>query len=106
MVTEHNRTEKMLTQLEEEGYDEGPPPSGDFLLRNGEHVGLTFRGNVTCYEDPDLDVIFTSQIPKRIKFELTEVNRFLQRNYAQYRYTISLSCLKWKCKCLGINECV
>ena len=88
MVTEHNRTEKMLARLEEEGYDEGPPPSAEFNLRNGDHVGLSFRGNITCADEPEavgLDVIFTSQIPRRMTFDLMEVNRFLQRNYSHYR---------------------
>ena len=87
-VTPHTKTDKMLQQLEEEGYDDGPGASGDFVLHEGDHIGVTFRGNVTAVEEdvPNLDIVFTSQQTNSARFELTECNKFLQKSYSVYRY--------------------
>ena len=86
-LTHHSKTSKVLQKLHDDGYDEGPGASADFVLREGDHVGLTFRANVKAVdEDVDkLDMVFTSQLTNGLKFELTEVNKFLQRNYSVYR---------------------
>ena len=86
-VALRSKTDKIVAKLRDDGYDDGPGVSGDFVLREGDHVGLTFRANVTAV-DADLDqlqVIFTSQMSNRVRLELTEVNKFLQRNYSVYR---------------------
>lgn len=85
-VTQASKSYRLLRQLEEEGYEEGPGASGDVRLKEGDMLAVTFRGNVEC-EDTDitLELPFNSNMKTSLPFSINVVDKFLQKSYSFYR---------------------
>ena len=92
------RTEKVLRQLTEDGYDVGPSPSAHLHLREGDLLEINFRGNITCRDDGDAEsldnvasrpgpitLVYNSHLGTSVDFGVREVDCFLQKNYNVYR---------------------
>ena len=96
----HTKAEKSLKRMIEQGFDEGPGLSKEIVLREGDHLTLDFRANIKCSDDQaNLDVMFHSQMNNRLTFEMSEVDKFLQKSYHVYRGFVML-CKKEETVCL------
>lgn len=89
------RWEKTLKRLEEDGYDEGPGASKEFPIHEGDHLEVTFRGNIRRAEESDskdevLTMIFHSQLSNVLRFSIVEVDKFLQKGFSEYRGFVQL----------------
>ncbi|CAH1799957.1 unnamed protein product [Owenia fusiformis] len=92
-----NKVDKTLKQMSEAGYEEGPSPSDDIILKEGQIITLSFRGNIcrnTEYEDDfededtqtgDLKFCFNSHLKSKLEFYVTELDKFAQKGINCYR---------------------
>jgi len=87
----HN-AERTLKSLKEEGFKQGPSPSGEVKLREGQMLELGFRGNIQPMESSFVRrCVFHSNIPFRVQFSVTEIDRFAQKGFSSYRGFVQLS---------------
>ena len=87
----HN-AERTLKSLKEEGFKQGPSPSGEVKLREGQLLELGFRGNIQPMESSFVRrCVFHSNIPFRVQFSVTEIDRFAQKGFSSYRGFVQLS---------------
>ncbi|XP_041352496.1 uncharacterized protein LOC121370984 [Gigantopelta aegis] len=56
-----SKVERVLRQLAEEEFEEGPPPSRDILVKEGQIMKITFRGNIRLDETDDVSKTANSQ---------------------------------------------
>ncbi|XP_052236647.1 uncharacterized protein LOC127848310 [Dreissena polymorpha] len=81
-----NAAERTMKSLGEEGYTEGPTPSGDVSLREGQELFMRFRGNLECAtKSPRLSLIFNSNIRAVTRFLVTEKDAYAQKGLNCYR---------------------
>lgn len=84
--------ERTLRTLAEEGYKQGPAPSSEVKLREGQVVEIGFRGNIQPCESNFLRrCVLHNNIPFRVELSLTEIDRFAQKAFASYRGFVQLS---------------
>ncbi|XP_064596326.1 death domain-containing protein 1-like [Liolophura sinensis] len=84
-VVTSSRVERTVNQLEEDGYKEGPDRSPDVTVCEGDIIEIGFRGNIHHSRDVTLEIPFNSNMPDSIRFTLSEVDRYLQRNFPLFR---------------------
>lgn len=90
-MTTGSRLEKVLEKLQEDGYTEGPEESIDIVVAEGQQLGIDFRANIQEVNGLEpKSIIFNSQLMNSTAFEVTEVDKFLQKNYDVYRGFIQL----------------
>jgi hypothetical protein len=81
-----NRAERAVRKFEEIGYEEGPSPSKDILVREGQVLELSFRGNIQCQENSgNLKLLFNTHIRSRLAFSAEEIEKFAQKSFHTYR---------------------
>jgi hypothetical protein len=81
-----NRAERAVRKFEEIGYEEGPSPSKDILVREGQVLELSFRGNIQCQENRgNLKLLFNTHIRSRLDFSVEEIEKFAQKSFHTYR---------------------
>ncbi|WAR07099.1 DTHD1-like protein [Mya arenaria] len=81
-----NKTDRTLKTLEEAGYTEGPAPSTDVQLHEGQQLYIKFRGNLTCTsKSPRLSFIFNSNIRTFRDFLVCELDVFAQKGLQCFR---------------------
>lgn len=78
-------SKRILNKLVEEGYEAGPPPSQDLILKEGEVIRLGFRGNIEPEEKFDNYLVYNSQIRAKLNFLVTEIDKFAQKSIDCYR---------------------
>lgn len=79
--------------LEENGYTEGPNPSPDIVLKEGQTLYMKFRGNIECTsKDPLLSFIFNSNIRAVRDFRVDEKESFAQKGLQCYRGFVQVIC--------------
>jgi hypothetical protein len=84
--TNSNRVERALRRLGEEDYDEGPAPSRDLIVKEGQIIEIKFRGNVHCTTaDASMRFVFNTHIRCHSDFNVSEVDRFAQKGFETYR---------------------
>lgn len=85
--TSVQRSERYQRNLTEEGFDAGPPPSPELVVREGQTMEIRFRGNIKDEEDmtETLQMVFNSHIRTRMEFVVTEIDRFAQKGIDCYR---------------------
>ena len=84
--TSSKKADRALKQLEESGYVEGPNPSPDLTLHEGQNLYMKFRGNIhVVTENPDLGFIFNTHIQTTRQFTIDEKDRFAQKSLPCYR---------------------
>jgi len=81
------KTDRELRKLCAEGYEEGPAPSRDIILKEGQIIEIRFRGNVNCVSGSfsDLKLIYNTHIRSKLDFKVEEVDRFAQKGFDCYR---------------------
>lgn len=84
-VVTSSRVERTVSQLEEDGYKEGPGTSSDVTLCEGDIIEIGFRGNIHHDGDVTLQMPFNSNMPDSLRFTLSEVDCYLQRNFPLFR---------------------
>ncbi|XP_048251559.1 death domain-containing protein 1-like [Haliotis rufescens] len=89
-VTPVNKVDKLLTKLGDEGFGEGPTASQVLSISEGDTVEVTFRGNITSSDDRPLEVQFNSNVSSHVQFTLTEVDKYLQKNFPVYRGVVQV----------------
>ncbi|XP_076445226.1 death domain-containing protein 1-like isoform X2 [Babylonia areolata] len=79
--------ERTLRTLAEEGYSQGPPPTGQVKLREGQLLEISFRGNLKPRDDSEFVPLcaFHNSLPFRAQFSVTEIDEFAQKGFASYR---------------------
>ncbi|XP_062566933.1 death domain-containing protein 1-like, partial [Saccostrea cucullata] len=80
-----SKTEKIIKKLGEEGFDEGPPPSKDIIVKEGQILTVGFRGNIQCDNDDDIKMVFNTFIRGRKEFSVEEIDKFAQKSFPFYR---------------------
>ena len=82
-----HKSERLLKTLAESGYDEGPGPSPNAKVREGDVLEVSFRGNIKCCDEdhPTVLLTYNSHLNTSAGFDICEVDRFLQRNYSVFR---------------------
>ncbi len=80
------KQDRIIKQLEDDGYEEGPGASNNVTLREGDILTLGFRGNIKPEEENTaLNMIFNSHLTASLKTYVIEVDKFLQKSYNVYR---------------------
>ncbi|KAK0053264.1 Death domain-containing protein 1, partial [Biomphalaria pfeifferi] len=84
--TQTMHLERAIRALADEGYDQGPRPSPDIMVTEGQKLNLRFRGNLTLVDD-DIRTMFAfnTYIPFKLRFQVREQDRFAQRGFDSYR---------------------
>ncbi|XP_064645460.1 uncharacterized protein LOC135498879 isoform X2 [Lineus longissimus] len=85
-----NRFERVSRKILDDGYEDGPDPSSDISVREGDLIEVGFKGNLKNEDDTALNFIFNSQLPSGTSFFVTEVDKFLQKNYPVYRGLVQM----------------
>ena len=97
--------ERALRELADEGYTQGPAPTVELRLREGQLIDVSFRGNLKQVEEDDDDegdctrgsgrfvprCAFHSNIPFRLRFSVEEIDKFAQKGFDRYRGFVQLS---------------
>ena len=73
-----NKVERVLRQLAEEGFDDGPPPSNDLLVTEGQVMKINFRGNIRL-DDPNYVTKSTNPETDKTNPETDSVNKTSNR---------------------------
>ncbi|KAK3098637.1 hypothetical protein FSP39_021461 [Pinctada imbricata] len=80
------KVDKSLKRLADEGYDDGPAPSKEIIIKEGQILEIQFRGNVRCISDTKTpNVVFNTYIRSRVKFSVEEIDKFAQKSFDFYR---------------------
>lgn len=80
-----SRTDKTIKILGEEGFDEGPPPSKDIIVKEGQILDIMFRGNIRCDDAEKISIVFNTFIRGRTEFNVEEIDKFAQKSFSFYR---------------------
>ncbi|KAK3580678.1 hypothetical protein CHS0354_017958 [Potamilus streckersoni] len=81
-----SRVEAALQALAKDGFVEGPPPSTDLILKEGQIMEIGFRGNIHCScDNKELKFVFNSHIISKCAFEVQENDKFAQKSFDSYR---------------------
>ena len=85
--TSAQKSERLQKNITEEGFDAGPPPSQDLILREGQIMELRYRGNIQAEAEllGQLKMVYNSHIRTRVEFTVTEIDRFAQKGIDCYR---------------------
>ena len=87
-----SRLDREIKTCTTDGYDEGPPPSKDIIVKEGQIMEVKFRGNIHCVtNDVDLRFIYNTHIKCRLEFEVRETDIFAQKSLQYYRGFAQLS---------------
>ncbi|XP_046546528.1 death domain-containing protein 1-like [Haliotis rubra] len=89
-VTPVNKAEKLLNKLADDGYGDGPSASNVLNISEGDTIEVTFRGNITSTDDQPIELQFNSNVASNVVFSLTEVDRYLQKNFPVYRGVVQV----------------
>ncbi|KAK2191014.1 hypothetical protein NP493_62g00010 [Ridgeia piscesae] len=90
-VVHPSRADRLIRQLEANGYDDGPDNSAPFQLREGDVLEVGFRGNVKAYDgSQQLEVVYNSPLAVSVTCDVVEVDKFLQRSYTTYKGFVQL----------------
>ena len=77
--------ENTLDMLEEKGYTEGPKPSENVLLREGDKIVLKIQGNIKEEDDRELQVTYMSHRMPFCQFKVHEVDQYGNKSFNFYR---------------------
>ncbi|XP_064618460.1 death domain-containing protein 1-like isoform X1 [Liolophura sinensis] len=81
-----SQSDRLLQQLSEEDYDEGPPPSKPFIVKEGQIMEIRFRGNVQRQNSQEgLRFVYNSRIKCLMHFSVEEIDKFAQKSFDCYR---------------------
>ncbi|XP_076078607.1 uncharacterized protein LOC143048685 isoform X2 [Mytilus galloprovincialis] len=81
-----NRAERAIRKFGELGYEEGPNPSKDIIVKEGQILDISFRGNIQCTKEADkLRLIFNTHFRSRLDFSVEEIEKFAQKSFHTYR---------------------
>ena len=80
-----NKSERLQRKLSEDGYDDGPAPSPELNVREGQALKLCFRGNINDEEGKKHKMVFNSHIRTKLDFSVKEVDKFAQKCIDCYR---------------------
>ncbi|CAD5110688.1 DgyrCDS63 [Dimorphilus gyrociliatus] len=78
-------SKRILNKLIDEGYETGPDPSNDLIMKEGDVIRLGFRGNIEPEESFDNYLVYNSQIRAKLNFLVTEIDKFAQKSIDCYR---------------------
>lgn len=93
VVVPKSRLKQVLDCLRSSGFENGPSPSSEFCLVEGDLLQLSFHGNIRCLDPPNPTLfVFNCNLDTRIRFRVAEVNQFLQKNFDSFRGFVQL----WK----------
>ena len=89
----HIRLDRAARRLEAEGFDDGPDPSRDFLLTEGDVIEISFHNNVKCTDDgvSAIRIVFNSNFETSRYFTMSESNQYLQKQLNTYRGLIHVA---------------
>ncbi|XP_078328192.1 death domain-containing protein 1-like [Crassostrea virginica] len=86
-----NRVTKLLKQMNEDGFEDGPEPSQIIGVCEGDIIEINFRGNIqNSSSDKCPRFVFNSNVPSFLEFYLSEVDQYLQRNFSVFRGVVEL----------------
>ncbi|XP_063405167.1 uncharacterized protein LOC134688398 isoform X2 [Mytilus trossulus] len=81
-----NRAERAIRKFGELGYEEGPNPSKDIIVKEGQILDISFRGNIQCTKEAEkLRLIFNTHFRSRLDFSVEEIEKFAQKSFHTYR---------------------
>ncbi|VDI64978.1 Hypothetical predicted protein [Mytilus galloprovincialis] len=81
-----NRAERAIRKFGELGYEEGPNPSKDIIVKEGQILDISFRGNIQCTKETDkLRLVFNTHFRSRLDFSVEEIEKFAQKSFHTYR---------------------
>jgi hypothetical protein len=85
--TNINRTDRAQRRLNEAGYEEGPSPSKDIIVQEGQRLWIKFRGNIRCMDKhiSELEFPFNSHLNSSLRFFVADVDQYAQKSSNMYR---------------------
>ncbi|XP_064627950.1 death domain-containing protein 1-like [Lineus longissimus] len=85
--TNINRIDRAQRKLNEAGYEDGPSPSKDIIVHEGQKLWINFRGNIRCMDKhaSELEFAFNSHLNSSLRFSVAEVDQYAQKSSNMYR---------------------
>lgn len=84
--TTSNKVDRALKNLEDNGFTEGPNPSSDIVLREGQELYMKFRGNIERVDSKSaITCIYNTNIRATREFKVNEIDEFAQKSLPSYR---------------------
>ncbi|XP_063437770.1 death domain-containing protein 1-like [Mytilus trossulus] len=94
-VVPANKAVKTSKEMAAKGYIEGPDPSPVINLNEGDHIEIAFRGNICDTTNRPPLFVYNSNIISELEVYLSEVDKYLQKNFRVYRGKIQI----YRCYC-------
>jgi len=86
-----SRLERVINRLADDGYEEGPEPSKEFLMSEGGRLELVCHGNIRRDDEQQLTpLVFHFHGDVESHFQLSPVDKFLQKQLNSYRGVIDV----------------
>ena len=82
-----SKLDSVIRRLNEKGFDYGPPPTDDIIMREGQEITVRFRGNIKEEEEDvkELKMAFNSNIKTKVNFRVAVKDTFAQKSIDCYR---------------------
>jgi len=97
-----SRLDRVVSRLADDGYDEGPEPSREFLVSEGARLELSFHGNIRREdEQQSTPVVFHYRADFESRFQFSPVDRFLQSQLNSYRGVVDVYGIRQDSKNVG-----
>ena len=90
-----SKSNKAIKDMADKGYMEGPDPSPIINLNEGDHIEIVFRGNVCDTTNRPPLFVYNSNISSELELYLSEVDKYLQKNFRVYRGVLQI----FRCYC-------
>jgi len=91
MLVPASRLDRVVSRLEDDGYDEGPEPSAEFSVSEGARLELCFHGNVRRDDEQrSTPLVFHYRGEVESRFQVAPVDRFLQSQLEWYRGVVDV----------------
>ena len=79
------KVDRILRKLAEDGYEDGPEPSPELIMREGQQVMFDFRGNIENMTENLPRFVFNSHIRTKLTFDVRVIDKFAQKGIHCYR---------------------
>ena len=79
------KTDDVISRLHAKGFESGPQPSEDIIMREGDEIYVRFKGNIKHEENvKEMKMVFNSNINTKLNFRVVVEDKFYQKAKPKY----------------------